>query len=614
MYRYKSPEYFQKKKNRNKHIHFNFINMVSFTLQLLNIFTGGYGQNKPRRALIILNPTDGIYNQCFGQPKLAQTWYKKKADHLLAPINALRAWSRNNTNTDSSFFDVTFFTRLKYSTTQPIFIEYANGKTQFELLCNLEGSVLYPSDTGKIPKCCILQDAKDGYQQGIDMFKGAFCGCDPNPQTWGSGKICRVYPHKFPYLKYFATVEHGESNITPWIDGPKGEEVGDYIINSRFGYLEGHPGGFSEEGFLLPNIGEDLYDPVELKNIARDDGKYSQVDAYKILKEKNITELYFSGYGEHTTKNFIEEAQALGFNITIISDAWDSHMYYQNGTNHRERRQNAFNAWKKDFPSLRIQTSTEIVENQNTSSGYNKEFKIIEPECRGKNFAEPKRAFVALNLQKGFLSSCKRSTITDKIVPNSHRIIPRTNAFLEWSLQKDFFAHLYFTQIRSYNEILLSESEYALSEDLFFNSNVCYISYNGSIKQSTLFKSLSDQGVKQLFLAGVALDDDVLETAREAKNLGFSVFILTDLTQSRGGTLQEGQPLESLMKFYYDLADNEKIFSSKTTDLSNDFYKGFSIPFSEWLDEDECIKQEALGVSSSYRLSVVWIITFLLSN
>jgi len=594
------------------------MNMVSFTFLLFGIFAFANDQNEkvPRRALIILNPTDGIFNQCFGQPKLAQLWFQRKADHLLGPINALRAWSRNNTNADSSFFDVTFFTRVKYSSTTPHFKAYERNNSTYQRLCNLEGSALYPSSIGKLPKCCNLKDSEDGLRQGNDIFKGAYCGCDPNPQTWGSGKVCRLTT-EHSYLPYFATVEHGETNITPFIDGPKGEDVGDYIVDTRFGYFDG---GYSNGGLFFPSLGEDLSNSAELKNMTRDDGKYLQNPAYKILKENNVTELYFSGYGEHGLKSAIKEAQALGFmNITIISDTWDSHMLYYNGNSHMERRQNAFQKLQKEFPDVKIQTSTELVKNHNTTSGYNNEFKIVEPECRGKNFAEPKRAFIALNLQKGLLSSCTNTEkISNVTVPDSHRIVPRTNAFLEWSQHKKFFTQIYFTQTRSHNDRVLNETEYAFSEDLFFDSAVTQTSLDGSIKDSTFFKSLSDQGVTQLFLAGIALDEIVLEVAREAHQIGFSVFIITDLTQSRNSTLQEGTPLESLMKFYYDLADNEKIFSLKTTDLSDEFYPepNFTIPFPKWIDEDGCIKEEAPGqiefVSNSHRLSGVWIITILL--
>jgi len=92
----------------------------------------------------------------------------------------------------------------------------------------------------------------------------------------------------------------------------------------------------------------------------------------------------------------------------------------------------------------------------------------------------------------------------------------------------------------------------------------------------------------------------IIQTAREARTIGFTVFIITDLNQSHNPKLQEGIPQESLMQFYYDLADKEKNFSIKSTDLANEYFPGtkdqphLTIQFSKWLNENECINETTL--------------------
>jgi hypothetical protein len=132
------------------------------------------------------------------------------------------------------------------------------------------------------------------------------------------------------------------------------------------------------------------------------------------------------------------------------------------------------------------------------------------------------------------------------------------------------------------------------------------------LKNPNTLLTLIDQGITQLYLAGTALDDTVVRTAREARQLGFSVFILKDLTQARDERLREGKPRESLMRYYYHLADNENIFSLRSTDLSEEYFAedGLYMPFSDWLDDRECIKKETvakyhsiIGNKSSY---IIW--------
>jgi len=112
----------------------------------------------------------------------------------------------------------------------------------------------------------------------------------------------------------------------------------------------------------------------------------------------------------------------------------------------------------------------------------------------------------------------------------------------------------------------------------------------------TIFNTLLKKKISQLYLAGVSLDDNILSTARIGKKLGYSVIILTDLVQAREEKLKEGEPRESLMRFYYNLALKQDIFSLKTTDLSEEYHSDneIYIPFSDWLDDNQCIKKETV--------------------
>merc|ERR1712100_49501 len=94
------------------------------------------------------------------------------------------------------------------------------------------------------------------------------------------------------------------------IDGPKGNDVGDYVVNTRFGYFGG---GLADTGLFFSFLGENITDPGEVAYLTRENGKYLQKPTYKILQDYNITELYFSGYGTFSVWRGIEEAQALGY-------------------------------------------------------------------------------------------------------------------------------------------------------------------------------------------------------------------------------------------------------------------------------------------------------------
>ena len=50
------------------------------------------------------------------------------------------------------------------------------------------------------------------------------------------------------------------------------------------------------------------------------------------------------------------------------------------------------------------------------------------------------------------------------------------------------------------------------------------------------------------------------------------------------------------MRYYYNLADNENIFSLNSTDLSEEYFArdGVHIPFSDWMEKNECIKKETV--------------------
>jgi nicotinamidase-related amidase len=489
----------------------------------------------------------------------------------------------------------------------------------------------------------VFEDHRIGEPQGNDILKGAYCGCSPNRADWGPGKKC-VFYEKVPYLPYYGIVEHGGTDITPWIDGPKGEDVGDYVVNTRFGYFEG---GVSNRGlFFTFGIRSD---PSQVEYMIRDGGIHLQKPTYKILQKHNITELYLSGYGDHGVYRGIKEAQILGYsNITLISDAFNGTFGFdvetreriEKGSTHEEKRNNYFTMLQQK--NVQIKNSSEIVYNAHIASGRSKPFKIVQPSCLQKKGAEPKRALLLLDLQEGFVSSCADSNkISNNTIPDSHRVIPRINAFQQWVFQKkDFFSQIHFSQTMfTKNKTMLNESEYPLAKGLLYkikdlyksDVNVFFSSRNrpsffdgrvdrkanrpsSKLKKNTGTSSLLgggkrkeyaknnptaltilwDQDIKQLFLAGTPFDDTIIETAREARLLGFSVFILTDLTQAYDEKLREGAPKESLMRYYYYLADEQKIFSIKSTDLSEEYHaqKGLYIPFSDWMEKNGCIKKE----------------------
>jgi len=635
--------------------------MINFFIFHLTVHASSQVSKKPRRALVINVMVDGYMSRCFGEQSVKVIW-KKQADHLIAPINALRSWSRNYTESGESFFDVVIFTRSKFSSQDPIFSAHAGNKTKNESVCNREGSSLFPSDFGKFPRCCILDQERG--PQGNQIFRGELCGCPSNRDQWGENKKCKQNPSSW-YMPYFSVVEHGGTKITPWIDGPKGEEVGDFVVNNRFDFFEG---GISIWGLFFSGLFD--LNPDNVQRMIRDNGSYLQKPTYKIMKKYNITELYFSGWGDHGIHRAIEEAQALNFtNITVISDAFDGSLLMKvktfelNAKNktHEENKNEYLDMLRK--MNVPVKTATEIAQDANEVSGRNKTLDIQQPVCMDQEVSEPKRALLVLDVQEGLVSSCTHSEeASDVKVPDTHRIVPRINAFLEWVYQKkDFFSQIHFTQTQfAINRPLDDESEYPLAKDLVYdmkslhgasdnisvhfssrsNSNNIffgkgYVSKrgpstnnpllisNGSLRSSKfrlfrnnppILKILQENNIKELYLAGVALDDTIIKTARQARALGFSVYILTDLTQARDLNLKEGPPRESLMRYYYNLADEEDIFSLKTTDLSEEYFavNGLSIPFKKWMDEDGCVNTHTLEEFPRSRSTRSTIISFLI--
>jgi nicotinamidase-related amidase len=243
---------------------------------------------------------------------------------------------------------------------------------------------------------------------------------------------------KYPYWPYFYVVEHGGTDITTSIDGPKGNHVGDYVITTRTNHFESQ---YSAAGLFFSFLGEDLSDPNEIEYLIRDNGKYLLKPTYNILQKYNISELYFSGYGSFGVTQGIKEAQALQYsNITLISDAFHGSMY-------RERKELTLDEKRNDYfdklrkKNVRVKTSTDLARDANNLSGRTKTFEIKQPSCIQRNGTPvTKRALVILDLQEGFLSSCTHPDSRDGItVPYSHRLVPRVNAFLEWCLKKKRF-------------------------------------------------------------------------------------------------------------------------------------------------------------------------------
>jgi len=606
-----------------------------------------YGKgHKPRRALIIYNPTDSSFSKCVSESNMKPV-YESTADHIIGPFNALRAWSKNYTESGEDYFDITIYTRIKYSSTDSHWSAFANGRTKQHQICNLQASAEFE---GKGIRCCNLENMAKQEPQGNEILKGPYCGCGSNPLDW-EDKKCFVR-EDVKYWPYFDVVEHGGTGFNRWIDGPKTNEK-DYIINTRTNYLEGtelHSGLFFSE----PQVNYKFIPPSNTEYILRENGKYLSKPTYSILQKYNITELYFTGNGSFGIKRGIEEAQHIGYkNITILSDIIHGSYYGGKGTTEEEKKIDYLKQMKKN--NITTLTSTEFTNQVNNKNNSTKSFNITDPTCIQNFDMKPKRALLFLDLQDGLLSSCNNKNGTKNQISQSHRITPRTNAFLEWSFKKkDFFSQIHFSQTSfTKYRTALNTLEYSLSQDLisnmnsnmndYFKSNIpVYFSSrthpsffagrvtrknslknekdNGKVtdylrgdtltqflKNPTTLQTLWDKNITQLYLAGVALDDTLITTAREARHHGFSVFIITDLTQSHNKNLQEGKPKETLMRYYYNLADQENIFSIKSTDLSEEYFAedGLYIQYSDWLDEKECIKKDRFSIYARSRSSVI---------
>jgi len=478
-------------------------------------------KNKPKRALIIFNPTDMFYSRCFGEQPFRIPSWEKSADHLLGPINALRKWSRNYTEGGESFFDITIFTRLKYSASSPYWKSYSrNGKNTYQHLCNLEGLAIFPSKTEKLPRCCIYEDQINDQPQGNDIFKGKMCGCPEDEDLWGDEKQCSIGPEHY-YFPYFSIVEHGDVGITTWIDGPKGEDQGDYVINTRYDFMHG---GSSGGGLFF----EHNYTSETLDIIFQEGGKHLQKPTYEIFQKHNITELYFSGYGDTGIRDAIGEIpllQHMNLNATLISDAFDGGMYTVHNSTHEERRQQFF----KELQDLNvnIKTSHEIVKEAYQTSDYNKTFKIDQPSCTKKKVTELKRALLILDLQEGFLSSCEHSNITSNtMIPDSHRLVPRINAFYQWiyTHQHQFF-QIHISQRQTVDGVILNELDYPLAKKILYKMKMLYSNkekidlYFSQRNETSFFSGIVTSEISKSIHNSTQLSDSLNETSSKPKNL-----------------------------------------------------------------------------------------------
>jgi len=274
-------------------------------ITLLFFIYGTFCEKKTRRALFIFNPTDNYMKSCSFTvaPQLKER--DAYADDLIVPINGLREWSRNYTGGSESFFDITIFAVHKNSATSS---HFDHEEKKIYQVCNMEGTGIIDDSGTKKPRCCTF----DKYRNITENPFTSLCGCE-NPLLWGPKEKCRE--RQIESQLFNNIVEHGGTNITKLIDGPK--SATDFIITEQSN-SEDHT---NSAGIFLNNIGEDIDDEDEIEFMTRENGRYLSLSTYRILKEHQITHLYFTGFGKETIQESIKQALIFGFNTTIISDA-----------------------------------------------------------------------------------------------------------------------------------------------------------------------------------------------------------------------------------------------------------------------------------------------------
>jgi hypothetical protein len=183
--------------------------------------------------------------------------------------------------------------------------------------------------------------------QGNDKLKERYCGCPTDSIYWGKDQKCRLLEQD-TYWPYYSIVEHGDTSITPWIDGPS--EDTDYVVNTSTNFFE--PNGFSQLGIFFRNMGEDFTNATEVSLMTRENGTYLTKPTYALLQKYNISELYFTGYSDTEIMHSIEEAKILKYqNITLIEDAFDGAYYECHGSTRLTLRRNCL----KKIKSMGVQ-------------------------------------------------------------------------------------------------------------------------------------------------------------------------------------------------------------------------------------------------------------------
>merc|ERR1712137_499956 len=111
----------------------------------------------------------------------------------------------------------------------------------------------------------------------------------------------------------------------------------------------------------------------------------------------------------------------------------------------------------------------------NKESNSTKILNITQPSCMTRPRTDLKRALVILDLQEGFLSSCKYNITSPIMVPDSYRLIPRINAFYEWIfLNFHDFYQIHISQSQYSNGFMLNEFENPLAKNFIYEIKDLY--------------------------------------------------------------------------------------------------------------------------------------------
>lgn len=522
-------------------------------------------------------------------------------------------------------------------------------KFKHKYMCNMEGTALWPKEGAKA--CCAWLDRQpliektnpDGstvldaegnpvmieQRTPWDQLQPRWCGCpdyQEHPEEYGPDKKCRFAEDYFwpPHN----VIEHGEKVLQGLL--PIEEEEDEYLVDS--GLTSAQNFGIFREVLQL-----NLKNPDVAKKFDAN-AESAALPTLRLLKEKGITELYFVGSASIGVS--IKDAISLGFDIKkmfVIEDATYAVKKLE--------------STEVTFMNLTDVVKMAEEEEPLTKELEEKSFGCEIPTAptnpnRALILLNYQKGFVS-----GCGADDDSVVKTGWTVPKSRTTLAALNSILEWALGFNISGDHYFQQIYFSRETHDKDSGEPLSEEAkelhpdvclgdMLKNNTTFEEKDTELIQTeqqgsfffgtttpteaqyeamraltgtaedplTVQKfvdaamaadaeneitvneqlvSLKNKNIEFLFIAGLPMTEVVLATAREARKLGWQVYMILDISKGYGD--MQGMNLDVMEKplydYFFNIAETEHIWT-----MTRQYLQEYSTRLPEqWVAQDNIL-------------------------